>query len=213
MDDAAYGFKYPAVADFKLGRVTHDPEASPDKIHRHRSRYPPAENLGFQLIGMRVFSRKDRSFTHLDKIFGRNLTEANLIHGLALYFQFHEATPQRRVIAEAIRKFAEVKSWFEKQRTYHFYASSLIVVYEACLEEMLNEMDLNNNNNTDANNNTVAIPSIESSVKIFMADFAHVFPANNSIDNNYLFGLDKLIEHLKILLDPEYKFVDLRTQN
>jgi 1D-myo-inositol-tetrakisphosphate 5-kinase/inositol-polyphosphate multikinase len=217
MDDAAYGFKYPAVADFKLGRVTHDPEASPDKIHRHRSRYPPAENLGFQLIGMRVFSRKDHTFTHLDKIFGRNLTEANLIHGLALYFQFHEATPQRRAIAATIRKFTEVKEWFEKQRTYHFYASSLIVVYEACLEDMLNDqLDLNNNSNSspDANNNTsVAAPSLESSVKIFMADFAHVFPANNSIDANYLFGLDKLIEHLKMLLDPDYKFVDLRVQN
>lgn len=54
MDDIAYGFKNPSVADFKLGRITHDPFASPEKQHRHRSRYPPAEKLGFQLIGMRV---------------------------------------------------------------------------------------------------------------------------------------------------------------
>jgi 1D-myo-inositol-tetrakisphosphate 5-kinase/inositol-polyphosphate multikinase len=220
MDDAAYGFSYPAVADFKLGRVTHDPEASPDKIHHHRSRYPPAERLGFQLIGMRVFNSKDKTFTHFDKVFGRALTEDSLIHGLALYFQFHEQ-PQMRVIREAVRKFEEVKGWFEKQRTYHFYASSLIVVYEACWESLMNEMESGNRrrltsgdgesksaaataNDVDLNNN------VEPFIKIFMADFAHVFPANNSLDVNYLFGLDKLIEYLKRLLSPDYTFVDMR---
>jgi len=54
MDDLAYGLKYPAVIDFKIGRQTHDPEASTEKITRQKLKYPPCEKIGFQLLGMRV---------------------------------------------------------------------------------------------------------------------------------------------------------------
>jgi len=54
MDDVAYGIKNPAVIDFKIGQVTHDPEATIEKITRQKSKYPPVEKIGFQLIGMRV---------------------------------------------------------------------------------------------------------------------------------------------------------------
>ena len=43
-----------------------------------------------------------------------------------------------------------------------------------------------------------------------MADFAHVFPASNTHDDNYLYGLNRLIDHLKLLLKPDYKFKDVR---
>ena len=61
----------------------------------------------------------------------------------------------------------------------------------------------NNNNNGNESN----------LVRIVMADFAHVFPARESLDTNYLFGLNRLIEHLKLLLSPSYKFKDVRTNN
>ncbi len=54
MDDVAYGINYPAVIDFKIGKITHDPEASEAKILRQKSKYPPVEKIGFQLLGMRV---------------------------------------------------------------------------------------------------------------------------------------------------------------
>lgn len=54
MDDIAYGVKYPAVIDFKMGRITYDPEASVDKITRQKQKYPPVEKIGYQLLGMRV---------------------------------------------------------------------------------------------------------------------------------------------------------------
>lgn len=218
MDDIAYGIKNPAVIDFKLGRITHDPEATADKIQRQKSKYPPVERLGFQLLGMRVFNKKDATFAHYDKVFGRALSEEDLIHGLALYYQFHQQ-PQYRAIKETLRRFEQVKRWFDKQTTYHFYSSSLIVIYEANLEQILaanQQDDENSNQNADNNNNKNGHFNNTSSshypehIRIVMADFAHVFPANNELDSNYLFGLEKLIEHLKILLKPEYKFKDVR---
>lgn len=55
MDDIAHGVKYPAVIDFKMGRITYDPEASVDKITRQKQKYPPVEKIGYQLLGMRVW--------------------------------------------------------------------------------------------------------------------------------------------------------------
>lgn len=54
MNDLAYGIEKPSVIDFKMGRITYDPEASEEKILRQKLKYPPAENIGFQLMGMRV---------------------------------------------------------------------------------------------------------------------------------------------------------------
>ena len=161
----------------------------------------------------KVFNRKEQTFSHYDKIFGRKLSEEELVHGLGLFFQFHESKPQIHAIRETIRKFEEIKQWFLKQTTYHFYASSLIVIYDAYLEELLNagtsthdetvSNDLTNNNN----NKSVAIGSL---MRVIMADFAHVFPANNSLDHNYIYGLERLIQHLNLLLTTDYKFKDVR---
>ena len=78
-----------------------------------------------------------------------------------------------------------MQEWFNKQTTYHFYSSSVIVVYDAELQDT-------------------------SSIRIKIADFAHVFPAENKRDDNYLYGLNNLVQHLEILLNPEYSFKDVR---
>ena len=145
-----------------------------------------------------VYDKNSNTFSHFDKIFGRALSEEDLVHGLALYYQYHQ-TPQIKAIKETIKKFEEIKKWFEKQTTYHFYSSSLIVIYEANLEDILN----NNHASNDQQN----------LVRIVMADFAHVFPARDQLDTNYLFGINRLIDHLKLLLNPSYKFKDVRTSN
>ena len=106
-----------------------------------------------------------------------------------MYYQFHQK-PQLEAIKETIKKFKIVKSWFEKQTTYHFYSASLIVIYEGDLNETKND--------------------ISDLVRVKIADFAHVFPANNTHDDNFLFGLNKLIDYLEMLLKPDYKFKDIR---
>lgn len=155
-----------------------------------------------------MFNRKDATFQHYDKIFGRKLSEEELVHGLALFYQFHEGKPQIGAIKETLRKFEEIKQWFMKQKTYHFYSSSLIVIYDALSEDTLlpplngheaqdDTVGSNNNNNNNL-------------IRVIMADFAHVFPANNTLDFNYIYGLERLIEHLNLLVQPGYQFKDVR---
>jgi hypothetical protein len=124
------------------------------------------------------------------------LDENSAVHGLGLFFQF-DATPQKRAVVEAISQINEVKEFFEKQTLYHFYSSSIIVVYEGTLENLLNN---DNTNQVEVNN----------LIRVKMVDFAHVIPGKNRIDGNYLQGLESLISYLGLLLDPEYVFNDVR---
>ena len=144
------------------------------------------------------------------------MSEEDLVHGLALYYQYHQ-TPQIKAIKETIKKFEEIKKWFEKQTTYHFYSSSLIVIYEANLEDILNNNhpsnDQQSNDNDNDNTNESILNENKNLVRIVMADFAHVFPARDQLDTNYLFGINRLIDHLKLLLNPSYEFKDVRTNN
>jgi inositol-polyphosphate multikinase len=187
MEDMASEMKHPVVIDIKIGRITYDPEASIEKITRQKLKYPPVEKIGFQLVGLRVFDTKTQTFTHYDKIFGRALSESDLIHGIALFYQFHTQNPKRHVIEETIKYFEDILDWFNKQKIYHFYSSSLIVAYDA---------------------NTVDVGDLK--IKVKMADFAHVFPAKDTLDENYIFGIKKLIKLLRLLLSDDYKFKDVR---
>jgi 1D-myo-inositol-tetrakisphosphate 5-kinase/inositol-polyphosphate multikinase len=54
MKDISFGIQKPSVIDLKIGKITYDPEATPDKIARQKLKYPPSEQTGFQLMGMRV---------------------------------------------------------------------------------------------------------------------------------------------------------------
>jgi hypothetical protein len=129
-----------------------------------------------------------------------------ILIGLALYYQFHQ-TPQIQVVRETIKKFESIKNWFEKQTSYHFYSSSLIVIYEANLAESIQQLNEEKKQTTATSSSSDALSN---SVRITMADFAHVFPASNTHDDNYLYGLNRLIDHLKLLLKPDYKFKDVR---
>ena len=124
------------------------------------------------------------------------LDENNAVHGLGLFFQFNN-TPQIKAVIETIQKINDIKQFFEKQRLYNFYSSSLIVVYEGNLQELSNN---HQNNEIDVNN----------LVRVKMVDFAHVIPGKNLIDENYLYGLKSLISHLDLLLDSNYSFNDVR---
>lgn len=97
----------------------------------------------------------------------------------------------------------QIKEFFEKQTTYHFYSSSIIIAYEANLEEIL---QMNSENKKQS-------LIVDEMVRVKMVDFAHVLIDKDSLDENYLFGLTKLIHFLKCLLDVNYSFKEVRILN
>lgn len=194
MADIGFGIIEPSVIDMKMGRTTHDPEADEAKMTRQKLKYPPCENTGFQLMGMRIKERAEGKFKRFDKYFGRSRREEDLIHCLGLFFQYNYIdNHQKRAIAEIIKKLNDIKQWFSVQTTYHFFAASILTIYETNLEE------ISKNANEDV---------IRDMVRVKLVDLAHVFPANGKIDDNFLFGLNNLIEYHERLLRDDYKYED-----
>lgn len=70
----------------------------------------------------------------------------------------------------AVAQLRELESWFRHQREFHFYSSSVLILYEgdaACVED--------------------------SNVRVRLVDFAHTFTSDGKRDENFLGGLASLI--------------------
>lgn len=173
MEDVAAGMAKPCIADIKIGRQTWDPYSSPEKQFAENMKYRGTkEPLGFCIPGMCIFDLATDKVLKLDKHYGRSLNSDSVRDALLLYFNSTQVI-ENRLLSEVLSQLNAVRLWFEEQRHFLFYATSLLFVYDAdLLKKGCNILN----------------------VRIRMIDFAHVFPAHDSRDSNYLEGLCKLIQ-------------------
>merc|ERR1719507_850372 len=92
----------------------------------------------------------------------------------------------RKIAGVFVEKLKKIQSLFQTQRSFHFFASSLLFVYDA--EAVQNNID------TEAVQNNIDTEELSNLVNLKMIDFAHVWPAEGDIDNNYLRGVNSLIQ-------------------
>jgi 1D-myo-inositol-tetrakisphosphate 5-kinase/inositol-polyphosphate multikinase len=59
LEDITRNFKFPCIMDVKIGPVTYDCHASPDKVAREKAKFPALDDVGFQLGGVKVGSYAD----------------------------------------------------------------------------------------------------------------------------------------------------------
>ncbi|KAI9555065.1 hypothetical protein GHT06_020365 [Daphnia sinensis] len=178
MEDIAAGMLKPCIADIKIGRQTWDPYSSPEKQFTENMKYSGTKQpLAFCIPGMSIYDLASDQVLKLDKHYGRSLNSDTVRDALRLYFNSTKIV-EKRLLAEILRQLNAVRMWFEEQRHFLFYATSLLLVYDAdLLKERSNVLN----------------------VRIRMIDFAHVYPAHNSRDANYLEGLCKLIQIISSL--------------
>uniref|UniRef100_A0A2C9JRX7 Kinase n=1 Tax=Biomphalaria glabrata TaxID=6526 RepID=A0A2C9JRX7_BIOGL len=126
-----YGYKKPCVIDLKMGKVTYDQEATPEKIAGEIAKYPPLTKLGFQITGMMIYDPVTDEYEKFGKKFGKSLTEETIIsEGLDKFFRQGKGELRKDVVQPILFKLKKLESWFLKQRKYSFIASSLFMVYE-----------------------------------------------------------------------------------
>ena len=67
----------------------------------------------------------------MDKKWGRGLDETQLLNGLDRFLS-GGGSPERkdRVRRAIVDKLEAIRDWFEMQTMYHFYASSVLILYE-----------------------------------------------------------------------------------
>ncbi|XP_026865088.2 inositol polyphosphate multikinase [Electrophorus electricus] len=129
LEDVTQRFTHPSIMDVKIGRKSYDPFASREKKEEQIRKYPPMEEIGFQLLGMRVYQVTSESYISHDRFYGRNLRKETLKTGLVQFF--HNGTEVRKdAVSVSICKIRNILHWFESQRQLHFFASSLLFVYE-----------------------------------------------------------------------------------
>ncbi|XP_051945482.1 inositol polyphosphate multikinase-like [Xyrauchen texanus] len=129
LEDVTRRFLQPCIMDVKIGRRSYDPFASQEKREQQIKKYPLMEEIGFLLLGMRVYQINSDSYITHDQSYGRSLGKDTVKNGLTRFF--HNGQVLRKdAISQIISKIQRILRWFESQRQLHFYASSLLLVYE-----------------------------------------------------------------------------------
>ncbi|TRY55869.1 hypothetical protein DNTS_029120 [Danionella cerebrum] len=193
LEDVTRRFSQPCIMDVKIGRRSYDPFASKEKQHEQISKYPLMEEIGFLLLGMRVYQVTSDSYISHDQFFGRSLGKDTIKSGLMQFFHNGQDL-RRRTISLIIEKIQNILHWFLSQSQLHFYASSLLLVYEGAYTPDHHERSLNSTCGSTGEME-------EEAVEVKMIDFAHVFPSDCA-DEGYIYGLRSLLDTLEqILMD------------
>lgn len=171
LENLTQGFSKPCVMDVKIGSITYGPDASEAKKGKEAQSYAGTKlPFGFSVLG--IISNSNKGFKRLTEAFGRSLSEDNIDDVLDNFLDIEDGLA--KIVARCfLEKLDEFLEFFSQQTTYHVYASSLLFVYDydALESENCNLRDL---------------------VRLKLIDFAHVFPANGELDQNFLFGLRNL---------------------
>jgi len=173
LENLTFGLAKPCVMDIKIGKVTYGPDASEAKIAKESKSYQGTKiPLGFSVLG--IISHSDNGFRRLTKAFGRSLDEGSLKEILDNYLKVNEKFAKS--LAECfLVKLREVEDFFSTQKSYRVYGSSILFSYDY---ENLTSIDWISKN----------------PVRLSLIDFAHNFPGEDALDENYLHGLKNLIK-------------------
>ncbi|KAI3365328.1 hypothetical protein L3Q82_010420 [Scortum barcoo] len=129
LEDVTRRFVKPCIMDVKLGQRSYDPFASQEKREQQIRKYPLMEEIGFLVLGMRVYKVCSDTFDSYDQHYGRGLVKETIKDGLAKFF--HNGISLRKdAVSASICRVQRILRWFESQQQLAFYASSLLFVYE-----------------------------------------------------------------------------------
>uniref|UniRef100_A0A3B4XUA9 Kinase n=1 Tax=Seriola lalandi dorsalis TaxID=1841481 RepID=A0A3B4XUA9_SERLL len=129
LEDVTRRFVKPCIMDVKLGQRSYDPFASQEKREQQIRKYPLMEEIGFLVLGMRVYKVCSDTFDSYDQHYGRGLVKDTIQDGLAKFF--HNGVCLRKdAVSASIHRVQQILRWFESQHQLAFYASSLLFVYE-----------------------------------------------------------------------------------
>ncbi|CAI9577868.1 unnamed protein product [Staurois parvus] len=129
LEDVTRKFNKPCIMDVKIGQKSYDPYASAEKIHQQVSKYPLMEEIGFLVLGMRVYHVDSDSYETENQHYGRSLSKETVKEGISKFFG-NDCSLRKDAVSACLLKVKLILNWFEHQDTLSFYASSLLFVYD-----------------------------------------------------------------------------------
>lgn len=183
LSDMTKGFHRPNIMDLKIGRKTYEPDATLEKVQSQTQKYPQQEQFGFRIVGMRIYKYPNETekgeYQILDKHTCRLLKNSgDFLNVFQSFFNGHNIaqTERKFLIQSVIRKLNELYEWFQKNKVYAFYASSILLIVEGDVHK-----------------------SKRDTFDLKMIDFAHVRHHDGG-DHDYIHGIVTISSLLEKLL-------------
>jgi hypothetical protein len=170
----------PCVMDIKMGTRTYEPDAPEEKKWRESIKYPQQTQMGFRIVGMRIYGPHDPNsdslgFRTFDKALGRSLsTRESVLDTMRCFISAR--SNYSSMLSELVRKLKLLYAWFDDNDRLSFYASSILLIYDGAAKD--NELG---------------------HVDVRMIDFGHVRRSHGG-DDGYKVGLTVLLSVMKELL-------------